>query len=132
MPWKACRCEQWVEERLYAEAERRVAAEAIAIAVPGRQRNQEPERRQRVFEVAEGLRAHHECDHRWQRTQTSGRCDECGNYMKYFLMVRALTGSRIQGRLNFRPRNAENAGTATVVVALSTDCELGRRFKFPD
>ena len=45
--------------------------------------------------------------------------------MKYYLMVRALTGGRIQESLNFCPRIAKNAGTAAVVVALSTDfdCE---------
>ena len=133
MPWKTCQCEQWVERRLYAEAERRVEAEAIAHATPlvgdrgiGRQRIQEAaSRRQRVHEIAERLRTHHECDHRWRRRQGGGRCEDCGNYMKYFLMVRALTGSRIQGRLNFRPRNVETVGTTIVVVALSTDfkCE---------
>jgi hypothetical protein len=120
MPWKTCGCEQWVEGRLYAEAERRVAAEEITHAAPrvwdGGQQIQE--RRQRVFEVAERLRTHHECDHRWRRRQGGGHCGNCGDYMKFFLMVRAPTGSRTQRRLNFRPRNVENAGTATVVVAL--------------
>ena len=51
--------------------------------------------------------------------------------MKFYLMVRALTGSRVQGRLNFCPRNAENAGTAAVVVALSTDFDC-EPFKFLD
>ena len=125
MPWKTCQCEQWVERRLYAEAERQVAAEAIAHDRGiGRPRIQEPAvRQQRVFEVAERLRTHHECDHKWRRSHGDGRCGECGNYMKYFLMVRALTGSRIQGRLNFCARNVVNAGTAAVVVALSTDID---------
>lgn len=125
MPWKTCGCDEWVESRLYSEAERQVAAEAIAYDRGiGRRRTQEPVvRQQRVFEVAERLRTYHECDHRWRRSQGDGRCGECGNYMKYFLMVRPLTGSRIQGRFNFRPRNVDNAGTAAVVVALSTDID---------
>ena len=133
MLWKTCRCEQWVERRLYAEAERRVAAEETAHAAPlfedwgaALQRIQvATERQRRVVEVAERLRTHHECDHRWQRRQGSGRCGDCGNYMKYFLMVRALPVSGTQGRLNFCPRNAVNVGTATVVVALSTDFDYG-------
>jgi hypothetical protein len=89
---------------------RRVAAEANRGI--GRLRIQQTtERRHRVHEVAERLRTNHECDHRWRRRQVDGRCGDCGNCMKHFLMVRALTGSRIQGRLNFRPRNVENAGT---------------------
>jgi hypothetical protein len=119
MPWKTCGCEQWVERRLYAEAERRVAAEEIADGDIGPQQIQEAaERQQRVFEVAERLRTHHGCDHRWRRKPGRGRCGDCGKFMRYFLMVRAPTGSRTQRRLNFRPRNVENAGTATVVVAL--------------
>ena len=130
MPWKTCRCEQWVEGRLYAEAERRVAAEEIARPAPlvddaifrmYQPRIQEAvERQQRVVEIAERLRTHHECEHRWQRKQGSGRCGDCGNYMKYFLMVRAFTVRGIQRRLNFCPSNVMNAGIATAVVALST------------
>ena len=128
MPWKTCQCEQWVEGHLYAEAERRVAAEAHATGnlVIGRPRIQEAaQRRQRVHEVADRLRTYHECDHSWRRRQGGGDCGDCGNYLKYYLMVRVLTGSRIQGELKFRSRNVENAGPATVVVALSTDfkCE---------
>ena len=91
MPWKTCRCEEWVEARLYVEAERQVAAEAIAHGRGiGRQRIQEPaERRQRVVEVAERLRTHHECDHRWRGRPGGGECGECGDHMKYYSMVRA-------------------------------------------
>ena len=126
MPWKTCRCEQWVERRLFAEAERRVAAEEIVRPVGNRglvQPIQEAaERQRRVVEVAERLRTHHECDHSWRRRDGSGRCESCGNYMKYFLMVRASPAvASKRGGLNFCPRSVENAGTATAVVALSTD-----------
>ena len=93
MPWKTCRCEQWVEGRLYAEAARRVAAEGM-----GQQRIQEAaERQRRVAAVAERLRTHHECDHRWQRTSGGGHCGECGDHLKLFLMVRSLTVVALKG-----------------------------------
>ena len=53
MLWKTCQCEQWVEIRLYAEAERRVAAEEIGIRGIGQRRIQGAgERQRRLFEVA--------------------------------------------------------------------------------
>ena len=132
MLWKTCQCEQWVERRLYAEAERRVAAEEIGIRGIGQRWIQGAgERQRRLFEVAERLRVHHECDHRWQRRDGGGRCGECGHYLKYYLMVRALTGCRFRGILNFCPRNVVNAGTATAVVVLSTDFN-GQGLKFLD
>jgi len=132
MPWKTCQCEQWVERRLYAEAERRVAAEEIGIRGIGQRRIQGAgERQRRLFEVAEHLRVHRECDHRWQRRDGRGQCGECGHYLKYYLMVRALTGCHFRGILNICSRDVINAGTATAVVVLSTDSS-GQGLKFLD
>jgi hypothetical protein len=132
--WKTCKCEQWVETRLYAEAERRVAAEEIARPPPlvwdrgiGHPQIQEAaERQQRVVEVADRLRTHHECNHSWRRRQGRGECGQCGKTMRWYLMVRALTGRYIQGILSLSPRNVVNVGTAIAVLALSTDrnCEF--------
>ena len=122
MPWKTCQCEQWLERRLYAEAERRVAAEEIGIRGIGQPQIQGiAGRLHRVFEVTERLRTHHECDHRWQRRDGGGQCGECGDYLKYYLMVRALIGCRFRGILNFCLRNVVSAGTAAAIVVLSTD-----------
>jgi len=92
--WKNCGCAVWNEQKLYAEAERRISAEEeewksnpqqagassllrdlgnLRVYVPPLNR-----RRARIEALADYLRNNHPCDHNWQQNLGSGHCGECG------------------------------------------------------
>ncbi|CAF4388007.1 unnamed protein product [Rotaria sp. Silwood2] len=83
-PWKNCKCPQWDEGRLYAEARVRTAR------IPARQLAQTNNRidmNEVVQRMANQLRANHECRHTngWAYTRGGGRCEECGHFLPQYL-----------------------------------------------
>ncbi|KZV76498.1 hypothetical protein PENSPDRAFT_741311 [Peniophora sp. CONT] len=81
--WKTCACPQWDENRLYADANRRVVNEHGAHAAA-----RQPERHaERVQQAADQLRTNHACyDHAWTYRHGEGRCEECSFHLPMFLM----------------------------------------------
>ncbi|KAI0315167.1 hypothetical protein OF83DRAFT_1133184 [Amylostereum chailletii] len=81
--WKTCTCEQWDEQRLLDDAERRVLnehGERQAVVQP--QRHAE-----RVRHAMDQLREDHACDeHDWRFRHGEGQCEECSDYLPVFLM----------------------------------------------
>jgi len=104
--WKTCGCEVWNQQKLHAEAERRLTEEeaewkanhpheqragvsslvrdlgALRVYVPPAER-----RRARIAALADYLQHHHPCDHNWQQNTNGGRCGECGRSVESSLMV---------------------------------------------
>lgn len=105
--WKSCGCEVWNQQKLYAEAERRLNEEEeewklnpqqgisplvrdlgnLRVYVPPAQRRQA-----RIEALADYLRNNHPCDHNWQQNMRSGCCGECGKSVETSLMVCVLLG----------------------------------------
>ncbi|TFK65306.1 hypothetical protein BDN72DRAFT_845698 [Pluteus cervinus] len=82
--WKNCGCPQWDENRLLETAQRRVAAELG----PQVQAQAPREFARRVQERTDNLRVSHNCaQHRWRKRNEAGRCEECHNYLREFLLV---------------------------------------------
>ncbi|CAE7142900.1 unnamed protein product [Rhizoctonia solani] len=88
--WKECTCPQWDENRLIAQAERRVIRDlGVLPAVP--RPAQVEARQQDIFRMAEDLRENHECDHHLSgffKRNGSGNCESCGSWLRDFLLVR--------------------------------------------
>ena len=82
--WKTCECQQWDEERLLDDAERRVRNEfgnRVAEAQPALHAT-------RVRQRMQVLREDHECQaHSWRYRHGAGQCDECGDFLRIYLMV---------------------------------------------
>ena len=108
--WKNCGCEVWNQQKLHAEAERRITEEEaewksnpqqagvspllrdlgnLRVYVPPTER-----RRARIAALADYLRHNHPCDHNWQQNIGGGRCGECGMSVESSLMVCVLLGAR--------------------------------------
>lgn len=81
-PWKNCRCPQWDEARLLDTAQQRVEqanAHRPAVAPIVQQ--------ERVRRMANVLRDNHDCvRHTWRRQNGSGNCEECGHWMRDYLL----------------------------------------------
>lgn len=80
--WKNCSCPQWEEQRLYATAEDRVRRVLPAGPPPAA-----PAPNRMVIDMAERLRADHECVHNWRYRTGAGRCESCNFFLPKFLMV---------------------------------------------
>ncbi|EUC55666.1 IBR finger protein, putative [Rhizoctonia solani AG-3 Rhs1AP] len=86
--WKECTCPQWDENRLIAQAERRVVRDLGALPAVARPAQVEA-RRQDIFQMAEELRLDHECDHHisgFFKRNGSGNCESCGSWLRDFLL----------------------------------------------
>lgn len=85
--WKSCKCPQWEERNLLAEAERRVDAELMEGAVnTGRAPAPAAERRDRVHAMTNQLRENHVCRHNWYVKQGAANCENCYNYLNRYLL----------------------------------------------
>lgn len=84
VPWKNCTCPQWDEGRLIARAQGRVQDQF------GEQNEQGPAVfRERVEEETANLRHNHGCFvHEWTYHRGRGRCEECGEKMSSYRLVR--------------------------------------------
>ncbi|EEH38475.2 IBR domain-containing protein [Paracoccidioides lutzii Pb01] len=74
--WKTCRCEQWVESRLFERDHQLVA------------RERRPDERPPSPEVGiRRIREWHECDHtgHWYRVKGLHQCEECMSYFPRFI-----------------------------------------------
>ncbi|KAF8715606.1 hypothetical protein RHS02_10003, partial [Rhizoctonia solani] len=88
--WKECTCPQWDEDRLIAQAERRVVRDLGVLPTIARPAQLEA-RQMDIFRVAEDLRVNHECNHHihgFSRRAGSGNCESCGEWLRSFLLVR--------------------------------------------
>jgi IBR domain, a half RING-finger domain len=105
--WKTCKCLQWDERLLLAEAERRVDAEiesGFGLGIPPApnpiqddllhprtsgeaQETTDGARLNRIAEVATRLRTNHACNHNWQRRAGAGECAHCNAHYRRFLLV---------------------------------------------
>ncbi|KAL5633099.1 hypothetical protein ACGC1H_003553 [Rhizoctonia solani] len=86
--WKECTCPQWDENRLVAQAERRVVRDLGVLPAVARPAQLEA-RRQDIFQMAEELRLDHECDHHingFFRQNGSGNCESCGDWLRDYLL----------------------------------------------
>lgn len=83
-PWKTCTCLQWHEEMLYDRAAR------IVDRPGGRHPRTVERRRQRIENMVEHLRAHHNCQHegKWKRIHRAWRCEECGERRRNLMQCR--------------------------------------------
>ncbi|KAF8838341.1 hypothetical protein BDN67DRAFT_98483 [Paxillus ammoniavirescens] len=81
--WKTCSCRQWDEQNLLNDAERRVLNEFGA-----RGAELHPDiHAERVYDRMEELRHNHGCvHHSWRYRHGSGQCEECGDFLRVFLM----------------------------------------------
>lgn len=81
-PWKNCRCPQWDEARLLATARQRVEQENA-----GRAPVAPLVRQEEVRQMANILRDNHGCArHSWRRRNGSANCEECGHWLRDFLL----------------------------------------------
>jgi hypothetical protein len=113
--WKSCGCEVWNQQKLYAEAERRLTEEEaewnadaergasssivrdlgnLRVYVPPTERRQA-----RIAALVDYLQNNHPCDHNWQQNTGGGRCGECGRSVESSLMVRVLLSALRTGGL---------------------------------
>ncbi|KAI1361237.1 hypothetical protein F5Y08DRAFT_315166 [Xylaria arbuscula] len=77
--WKTCRCDHWVEHRLYERAAQIDARDHVG-------EEEERHRQARIQTIARDLRENHECDHeRWYNREGSRRCEECHDVMPLFI-----------------------------------------------
>ncbi|KAF8748372.1 hypothetical protein RHS01_10916 [Rhizoctonia solani] len=86
--WKECTCPQWDEDRLIAQAERRVVRDLGVLPTIARPAQLEA-RQMDIFRVAEDLRVNHECNHHihgFSRRAGSGNCESCGEWLRSFLL----------------------------------------------
>jgi len=82
--WKNCDCPQWEETRLFAAAERRVPAVAVAARnAPGAV----AARANQVRNAAAHIATYHACDHdEWSLLQGGNECEICHNYMDRYIL----------------------------------------------
>ncbi|KAF8063958.1 hypothetical protein FPV67DRAFT_1628838 [Lyophyllum atratum] len=81
-PWKNCGCPQWNEERLLDTAQQRVEQENV-----GRAPIAPLVRQEQIRQMANTIRDNHDCvGHSWRRRNGSGDCEECGNWLRDFLL----------------------------------------------
>lgn len=141
--WKTCKCLQWEERLLLAEAERRVDAETeagfgfgIPHALnliqedphPSGASGETPEatndaRLNRIAEVATRLRTNHACNHDWERRTGAGVCAHCSTHYRRFLMVSGHVPIQLKANLNYLPSIAAVATSLFVHLALGIDCK---------
>lgn len=82
--WKDCSCPQWDESHLLVTAQQRVQQENA-----GRARVAPLFFQQQVRQMANALRDNHGCvQHSWRRRNGSATCEECGHWLRDFLLVR--------------------------------------------
>ncbi|KAB5594802.1 E3 ubiquitin-protein ligase [Ceratobasidium theobromae] len=85
--WKTCTCVQWDENRLLAQAERRVVRDfgvLPAAARPG----QLAALRREIVAMADNLRENHDCNHHifGFARRGGGNCEVCGYWLRDFLL----------------------------------------------
>ena len=82
--WKDCTCELFNEDRLLERAgqiaDRPQPRGAPAVL--------EADRNERVQAIAQELRDRHDCEHegRWRRIDGRSRCEECGHWLRDFIL----------------------------------------------
>ncbi|KAG8686380.1 hypothetical protein FRC09_014171, partial [Ceratobasidium sp. 395] len=86
--WKKCTCPQWDEDRLIAQAERRVVRDqGVLPAAPAPA--QLFARAMEVRRAADALRENHDCAHHasgFAKRGGSGNCESCGNWLRDYLL----------------------------------------------
>jgi hypothetical protein len=96
--WKECTCPQWDENRLVAQAERRVVRDLGVLPAIARPAQVEA-RQMDIVRMVEDLRLNHECDHHlsgFSRRGGSGNCESCGQWLRDFLLVRLLVDYKVK------------------------------------
>jgi hypothetical protein len=141
--WKACKCPQWEERLLLAEAERRVDAEiegGLGWDIPPAQDPMQddlwqtrtsggtPEttngaRLNRIVEMATRLRTNHACSHNWQRRGGGGQCAHCSKHYRRFLLVSGHTPFQLKANLKLLSSIAAVATSLFVRLVLGIDCK---------
>ncbi|CAE6461598.1 unnamed protein product [Rhizoctonia solani] len=109
--WKECTCPQWDEDRLIAQAERRIERDFGVLPAVARPAQVEA-RQQDIFRMAEDLRVNHECDHHLNgffRRGGSGNCESCGNWLRDFLLYAGLRALQTKQALIVNWVKAEHA-----------------------